>query len=195
MRNYILILFTLILVCCNKKSNPIKKDVVEDPTLKILTYGLPDFNRSRASNTVAKKYGFTYYAVAGCLVTQELLDSVEKENNITFKLLEQKLGHDWEIRFEKEVDTMQQVQSEIETLVRKEKYIIDKEKELEKEDKGLYFQIDLTDTEKIFDVKAYEWRNINGESEMVVYFTIVLNLNSKKVTKISEVIEKLHIDI
>ena len=186
MRNYMLILLALILICCNKKQNLIKKKVVEEPIVKILTYGLPDFDRSRAQNNVAKKYGFTFYAVAGCVVTQELLDSVERENNITFKLLEQKLGHDWETRFEKEVDRMQQIQNEVETLVGKEKYIIEKEKELEKEGNGLYFQIDLTDSENIFDVKAYGWKYINGESERVVYYTIVVNLYNKKVTKVSE---------
>ena len=191
MRNNILILLALILICCNKKSNPIKKDDSGDPTIRILTYGLPDFELSRAQNAVAKKYGFSYYAVAGCIVTQELLDSVEMKNNTTFKILDQELGPDWQIRFEKEVDTMQQLQREVESLVRKETFIIEKEKQLHKEGSGLYFNIDLTDTSNLFDVKAWGWGNINGESELVVYYTILVNLSNQKVTKISEVIEKL----
>ncbi|RYZ98527.1 MAG: hypothetical protein EOP47_19155 [Sphingobacteriaceae bacterium] len=52
-----------------------------DTSLRILTYGMPISGPSAMANRdVAKKFGFSYYPVAGCVVTEQLLDSVKREN-------------------------------------------------------------------------------------------------------------------
>ena len=185
-----LLLLSLAFISQGSTPMPAKTDVTNDSTVKILTYGLMHFERIRALNTVGKKYGVVFHAVAGCVVTQELVDSVEIENSKTYRLLEQKFGCDWEARFEKEVALILKQQEEVELIVKREKYIIEKEKELEKQGKGLYFKIELTDTENIFDVKAFGWETINSESEEFVYYKMIVNLLDKKVTKTFESNEK-----
>ena len=52
----------------------------------LLTYGLPDFARQNASELVQAKWNIQFYFVAGCVVTQELADSVKRENENVLKL-------------------------------------------------------------------------------------------------------------
>jgi hypothetical protein len=44
------------------------------------------------------------YPVAGCIVTDDLEDSVKKENDKTYKLIEAKYGKDWQRAFDEEIE-------------------------------------------------------------------------------------------
>ena len=71
MRSFNLILIILILTFSCSESN-------EKPK-RILTYGLPG-QYDEAMEIVGKKWGIEIYPVAGCMVSQNLIDSVKTEN-------------------------------------------------------------------------------------------------------------------
>ncbi len=162
-----------------------------DTSLKILVYGLPDREQRRAMNTVAKKYDFHYFPVAGCVVSEHLLDSVNKENKKVYEILEKKFGKNWRLTFAAQVDTMKNLQKQVEELVKKESYITDKENQLEKDDNGLDYLIEPIVGHETFGVKAYGWGQWNGKTELVIYYKLTVDLTKKTVIKNSDVIEKL----
>ncbi len=185
-------LIFFFIVCCKNKTLPIDKVKAADTSLKILTYGLANIEQQRAMNTLAKKYSFHYYSVAGCIVSKQLLDSVDKENDKVYNILKERYGKDWRLTFATEVDTMQKLQHDVEELVKKERYIRDKERELWKEENGLDYLINPTTQTNIFTVKVYGWGTWNGESELLVYYKLSVDLNKKRVKLTSSTPERLY---
>jgi hypothetical protein len=185
-------LFFLLIFSCKSNDYHLKQDKPIDTTLKFLTYGLPDREQQRAMNVVAKCYGFHYYPVGNCVIPQSLADSVSKENQKVNDILEQRFGKRWRLTFAAQVDTMQKLQHEVEKLVKKERYIVKKEEELNKEDDGLEFLIDPTDRKNIFTVKVYGWGKLNGQNELMIYYKLTVDLDTKTITKNSSTAERLY---
>lgn len=192
LNRYIFILVLLTAIQCKYRAEQTTKGIAKDKGLRILVYGLGDRYYDRALNTVAGKYGFSYLPVAGCVVTPELRDSVFKENNITYSILEQKFGQGWRSRFEVEVDTMYQWQKEVQALVENEKYIADKKKELGKADDELYYAITPATQINVFNVNAYSWTIKNDKHIIVVYYKLSVDLKNRKINVVNSTPEKLN---
>lgn len=185
------VLIVIVIVSCKSNTTITVKSNIADTSLKILTYGLPDKESTRAMNTVAKKYGFHYYPVAGCFITESLLDSVNRENKKAYEILDKRFGSNWRFKFDEEVDTMERKQDYVEELVKKQDYIIAKQKELENDGNDLDYKIEPTDKQNVFTVKAYGWGICNSEPELVVYYIITVDLSQKLIIKNSDEIERL----
>lgn len=72
---------------------------------RILTYGLPNHHYQKAMEFVGKKWGIEIYPVAGCMVTQKLLDSVETVHTELWKKMDSIQGIDSKKKFRKETIT------------------------------------------------------------------------------------------
>lgn len=155
------LLFTLITVLalsCSTKGQKVAPPR-KDTTLRILVYGLPDFERQNAEGLIAKKYGFMFCGVAGCDVSEELEDSVKKENKPVYALLEQKYGSGFWKRFRAEVEEEYQTEKEVEKLLWQQPYLKQKDAELANEGNGLHFDMDWTPKKGVYAVIAYGWGN------------------------------------
>ncbi len=187
----------LFIISCNHHSQHknSSRDKIEVPTrdtaLRILIYGLPDHYGRQASNMIARKYGFSYFAVAGCMVSEDLVDSVRRENKKVYEALLKRFGKGWRTAFELEVDSIRSILPQIEDLVKKESYIIKKEKDLEEENNGLFYGTEFTPQKNVFDVKAYGWGKINNNDELLVYYTLSVDLKRKSVKLISSTTTRL----
>lgn len=74
-------------------------------SLTILELGLPPKNDYRnARSIIADKWGFDFKSVAGCVVTDHLIDSVKAHNTFVEARLDSLFGADWEERFDLEVE-------------------------------------------------------------------------------------------
>ena len=94
---------------------------------RMLTYGLQDDTRRNASSIIEEKWRIEFYAVAGCIVTEEVQDSVKRENEKTYKLIEAAYGKNWEEKFDAEIETEYKIEAQIDSLVKGQPYIRDKE--------------------------------------------------------------------
>ena len=94
---------------------------------KLLTYGLQDDTRRNASSIIQQKWKIKILPVAGCIVTQELEDSVKKKNDKTRKLIEREYGKEWERKFDAEVEDEYKIEAQIDSLVKKQTYVENKE--------------------------------------------------------------------
>ena len=183
----------LLLVCaagCKQKrsARAYAKAELGDTGLKILTYGLPYDNR--AASVIAKKYGFRYYPVAGCVVEPGLSDSVYRENQRVMNILAQRYGADWEKRFDKQVEELRLKYEEIELMLRQESFIKKKVDELDAAGNGLHFAISDANPADVYEIKAYGWGEWKGEDELVVFYKISVDLNKKSVKLLSSEVEK-----
>ena len=193
MKGYIL-LGTMAMVLCFKSRAAAKTNTYNDSTLRVLTSGMRIIELDRAKGVVAKKYGFQYYSVAGCMVTPELLDSIKRENDITYAILEKKFGKDWENQFDAEVKRVIPIQKKVEELVEKQCYIIEKEQELAKTNRSLHFFINPLPDSRQCDVKVYAWETRDEEEVPVILFRMKVNSVKNKVELLSSNPEKMPFD-
>jgi inorganic pyrophosphatase/exopolyphosphatase len=70
--------------------------------VQLLTYGLP-FEDEDIENQVAKEFGFKKNAVAGCEVTNVLVNGVERYNTVILAHLKEKNGEGWLDKFHQRV--------------------------------------------------------------------------------------------
>ena len=55
---------------------------------------------------MAPRFGFTYDIIAGCIITEPLVNGVNSYNSVTTEYLKSKLGNDWKKRFDYSVDSL-----------------------------------------------------------------------------------------
>lgn len=91
----------------------------DKPRFRILTYGLPNFERQNAENVISEKWGIEFYRVAGCIVSKCLVARVKKHNKKVYSLIVNKYGKDWSDRFYDEVDAEFKTENKVELLVRR----------------------------------------------------------------------------
>lgn len=94
---------------------------------RLLTYGLPDFARQNALGVVESKWNIEFYGVAGCVIDDELEDSVKQENDKIYRLIEAEYGKGWENKFYEEVEEEYKVETQIDSLVKTQTFIKDKD--------------------------------------------------------------------
>jgi hypothetical protein len=66
-----------------------------------------------------EKWKIEFYGVAGCIVDQELVDSVKRENAKVLPLIKAKYGRNWQKKFYAYVEAEYEIEAIIDTLVRK----------------------------------------------------------------------------
>jgi len=157
----------------------------------MLVYGLPNFERENAQNIVAKKYGFSFYPVAGCLVSQELIDSTAKENNIVRGVLIKKYGKDFWSRFEKEVNKEQKQQEKVIKILSKQPFLQALEQQLNKDGNGINYYLEPTGNLNEYDANIYGWGVYNNTSARVSFYRLKVNLKSQVVSIADKIIRPL----
>jgi len=184
---------TLAVLFCLQGNAVTARDIRNDTTPTILTYGFRIMELERARNVVAQKYGFRFFTVAGCIVTQQLMDSINKENDATYAILEKQLGKNWEKRFDNEVEKVKKIQYRIEALAMKEAYIIARQQELAKHNNNLYFLITPLPNSREWEVKAYGWET-EEYTEQMIFYKMKADLRRKKIELLSSKVEKMPVD-
>lgn len=183
----------IFLTSCNQNSQTDKQKKIQFDTnnkLRLLTYGEPpNMERQIAENVIADKWGIEYFRVAGCVVTQELIDSVARHNKEVEAFIENKYGKSWQTTFDKEVEEELIKQRIASSLLDKENIIISKRNELEKEGNGLHYHFHPINKSE-YKVSSTGWGQINGKDEYVSYFRYLVNIENKEVKLTSDSLMK-----
>ena len=131
--------FFLMLLCAVSLSEA--QTTAADTTYRILTYGLPRFEYQNATWVVGQEWGIVHYPVAGCVVTQELMDSVKLENDRVLGRIIEHYGPDWRERFDADVEEEYGREVEIVLKVRELPYIQARQAEMKAAGNGLHFWV------------------------------------------------------
>lgn len=168
--------FAIALASCHIQSRhaPGKEvDSKPDTSLEIYTYGLPNFDADRARQRVAKRWGFSYRAIAGCVVSAELLDSATRHNNIVEAALVKRHGPDWYTRFQQEADATYILDTVTRSIVLKHPLIAGKSRSLDSQGKGLLIEPAGTRaTGPVIDALAYTYDVWEGRRAYVVLYDL-----------------------
>lgn len=153
---------------------------VVDTTLTLLTYGYPDMVRENAINIILKKWGIRYYPVAGCVVTEELIDSVKIHNDSISKIIENKYGKNWERQFENQIAAEFEKQKIIADILDKVDFIKKKNGQLRKERNRLQYDMTPIDNTTDYNVSIEGWCTIDNKETWVSYYRMTVNYKTKK---------------
>src|SRR4030095_2535238 len=162
---------TLLLFSVNLFSNTINKK-----PLQIWTVGLPDYARQEIMDRIAEKYGFEFFAVAGCEVTKDMIENVKQHNDEVKATLAREHGEGWWDKFQKEVNDILSARFNAEKLVRSQDAVIKKTKELNSIQKALQLYSEDKGNGK-FLIRVLGLEN----NEEVVYYSYEVDLKSNTV--------------
>jgi len=102
---YIYLLTGLALFCyCSSQKAVSTNNKGADTLVRLLAWGLPNFNTIATESEIAGKWGFYYDVVGNCTVSQEEIDSFNAYNKIAEKALIAKHGKRWELRYNKDLE-------------------------------------------------------------------------------------------
>jgi len=176
----LLIILSILVQSCNeqeKKVDSFKTD--NDYTL--LTYGLPNMERQNSRNVIAEKWEIKFKSVAGCMVSEELVDSVKTINDRVDKNLEKKYGKYWNEKFEKEIDEEYEREKQITAILDKVDFIRKRDEQMGKEGNGLdYYMTPIKNSPTDYDVSVEGWSTIKNKDMWVSYYRMRVNCKTKK---------------
>jgi hypothetical protein len=156
-----------------------------DTTIRILTSGLPDFERENSRDVIAAKWGISFYSVAGCMVTAELMDSVDIHNDSTCKLIVQKYGDDWSTKFDQEVDA----EYERQTIVKSILDTVDLINHSVARTSGLQYHMTPMDSSADYHVSVEGLGKIDEKGAWVSYYRMKVNYETKTCILFSDTIK------
>jgi len=107
--------------------NATAQEQTTNKKFRLLTYGLQDDTRRNAKGIIENKWSIQFYPVAGCIIDRKLEDSVKKENDKIYKLIEIEYGKDWEDKFFAEVEEEYKIEAQIDSFIKKQSFIESKE--------------------------------------------------------------------
>lgn len=153
-------MIALALICCKGKdgSSSEKENTIPDHLYdKILTYGLPNTERQILSDGISEKWKILQVDVAGCEVTQKLMDSVAAENSRTYANLESKYGRDWKERYERDLQDFAMKRVDVMDVLITNKIFRDKLKQCNIEIDGVDKDIIQSRTPGIYEAAVYSF--------------------------------------
>lgn len=153
---------------------------------RLLVYGgPPDLEWQSAVNVIAHKWGIQYYSVAGCVVTEKLVDSVDRHNKKVNERIVKKYGAGWKTAFDKEVSEEMARQKIASLLLDKEQRITTKRNELEKNGNGLQYLLWPTNAHT-YQASIRGWGQLDGKDSYVSYFRYMVDIENKKAQLVSD---------
>ncbi len=164
---------------CNTKGRPAAPSpatpTVQNPAgpkLEMQTYGESSFPDGGARARVARAYGFSYRAVAGCVVTKELVQDANTNNLRVDSILTQLHGTGWKERFEKDVLASYALEGRIRAAALANPEIAAAQKALNTEGKGLMFEPAAAGPDGTHEVAAYTYADWQGKLAYVTQYRL-----------------------
>jgi hypothetical protein len=156
---------------CKNKSVEITRLVKTDTLPAILISGLGDDAQENILNSVAKKFGFRFLRVGGCVVSKNLSDSMRQHNDKMYKMLEAKYGKGFRNRFYDKVGLLTDIQYRIERVLNQDVYVAAVNEAFGKEAYAMQYEIDPDIKKSIVIIHAYSWEDVDGDVRKQYYYT------------------------
>jgi hypothetical protein len=184
-----LIILTIFVVSCNGQQKKIEYSNTGDD-FTLLTYGLPNMEIQNSRYIIARKWEIKFKSVAGCIVTEELVDSVNTINERVNKNIENKYGKNWNDKFEKEIAEEFEKEKVVTAILDKVDFIKKKNDQMELEGNGLQYYMTPIENTTDYSVSVEGWGTIDNKDAWVSYYRMTVNYETKKYKLLSDKIEK-----
>ncbi len=146
------------------------------------TYGFVNGPGDAARALVARRWHIGYQAVAGCIVTQELIDSAKTHNAQAEAMLARRHGKDWRRRYEADIEAEQKRQRIITAKLNRSTEIQVLRSSLKKDYNAPWYRFDFDEQRKLYtvDVQAWDKQARNYRT----YYILTAGLNHWELRKI-----------
>jgi hypothetical protein len=154
---------------------------------RILTYGLPNYHHQKAMEFVGKKWGIELYPVAGCIISQKLVDSVQTVHSKLWKKMDSIHGVDSQKKFRKETIAEMKRIAEVQKIFDANRHVKKRIRKAKRHKKEVSSNLeDISSNGKIYYWTVYSFQHKNSfELNWEPEFKVAVNLSENKV----EVIE------
>ena len=188
MKKASLIVIILILICSfsyvrfsPKSDETVKWD--KNKKLEYLIYGKSwTLETQSAEDIIAKKWGFRYKAVAGCLVTDKLVNSVQKHNEKVNQAFIAKFGKNWKDLMSKDFNTEFLTEKKAIALLEQQKGIVLKTEKLEKQKSRLTYYLKAFNNDPSYLIYVCGHEIVKGNQVVfLIYFKYSVDLKNSSV--------------
>jgi hypothetical protein len=173
------------IVSCGKGSGipSFKEEKIQskDAYFKVLGYGYPNTGRQELMEGISEKWKIKHLDVAGCAVTQELMDSIDIENKKTYAAIEKKYGKDWKIRYEKDLDDYAMKRVDIMDVLITNRLFREQIKKCNIEVDGVDKEVKQLNNSEVYEVKVYGYDENNRKNDCC---TLHVDTKNRKVNLI-----------
>lgn len=152
--------------------------------LQWLSYGLLAPGGMNADNVVANRWGFTYHTIAGCVVTEQLADSIKDHNQQVNNLLMGRYGKDWRKRYKTEVKQEHEAEQTALTLLKSYPEFAAKCKHLKGNGSGIIYHFDPVHPLHVYEIDITGADKFQGKETWVSYALYEVNLD-QRIVKLS----------
>ena len=183
MRPIAALLVPLLFSCGSDSSGiPVTDDAqklkLDTGPLEFYTFGFANVGANPSRARVARRWGISYRSIAGCVVSQELIDSAHAHNRAVEAELAENHGADWKLRFEREVGEAAALDSIIQRATWKNPAIAAAQKTLDRAGAALLFEPGALATDSTVEVVAYAYDQWEGQPAFVTRFTVKVDTKS-----------------
>lgn len=187
-----LLILGLVLGGCIQEEVLPRSPLMPPQLMEIYTTGLPSIEHGKVANTVARKYGFRYRAIAGCVITNEVAEKKYRNNKLVYSILKIKWGDSWRERFNIEVDSAIKVHHKIDSLLENEKYVSEANKRFYNYGYSFSYHITPTLNHTVFLVSVYAPPINLTDSTCTIYYKTKVDIQQQKVEMLSSQKERIH---
>ena len=166
-----------------------QKESIDTTEFRILTYGFPNGTDHNARMVIQRKWKIYSWAVAGCSVTEQLVDSVKQYNDSVYPLIVKKYGADWEERFEAEIVALNDFMYTIEKSVMALANVVEKNEELHKEGNGFHCYIKPSRDANTYTISIEGWAKIDGKYSWSRYYIYSYDDKTKSFTLVDDTLK------
>jgi hypothetical protein len=157
---------------------------VEDTThASFHTYGLVNGPGDASRALVARRWHIDYKSVAGCVVTQELIDSAKTHNARTEALLVKRHGTDWRRHFEADIRAEAARQQYISKKLDSSAEIRSLRSKLKKDYNAPFYRFDFDERSKLYTVEVKAWDKKAGDYK--TYYVLTAGLDRWELKRVA----------
>ncbi|MGO4294895.1 hypothetical protein [Chitinophaga sp. RAB17] len=169
----------LVIILLSAVSNNALAQSKQKEKIRLLTYGLPYFERIPFEEQVAAKWGIELYAIGGCVIEQQLMDSAKRVNEVAEKKIIGRYGKNWRERFNKEIDALFATPERAADLVNSQDYIRQQEQGLRASGDSLHYTWSTTRKKGVYHVL------VSGSVKNTIFYKLLVDYPQSKVSILS----------
>ena len=154
---------------------PAQAAAPDTATVSFHTYGLVRGGGDAPRALVAKRWHIEYVTVAGCLVTEELVDSAHKHNARTEAILGRRHGTEWRKKFDAEVAAEATRQKAITSRLDSSAEIKALRTKLKNDYNTPWYQFSFDERSRMYVVDVKTWDKKTGDYRTQYVLTAGLN--------------------
>ena len=179
--------FTSVFLLARTQFQPVlsEKDVTDAKgKFTYLTYGMPMEDDYQEAKIAYAKYNLQFIGVAGCMVSEELMDSVKNHNRFVNRLISKRFGYSWYDSLRAQTKREYAYDTTLISTVSHFDFVRERQEKLRAVGNGLHFTVDPKIGERVREISACGYADRG--SKWVQYFLFKVDTENKKLISVNK---------